>query len=80
MRQSERNILRRYSLDHCACPNCGSTNGVWQTTMGVIGVLFSDYKDVVNRANCDNCKWVGRVHDLIPDPTHLQMVSQEWEV
>lgn len=48
-----------YYEQHAACPACGS-DSIKKTCIGCLGD-----KDT-NRAKCCTCKWVGIVHDLVP--------------
>lgn len=55
----------KYYDQHKACPECGSTRNC-QSYVGYIMDLRNpeEYNDK-NRAKCNDCNWVGTVHDLV---------------
>ena len=59
--------IDKYYDNHKCCPKCDS-DMIEQTTAGVgVFILNNELKDTINRAICCNCKWSGKVHDLMPN-------------
>jgi ribosomal protein L32 len=63
-KEERHSALQEYRRAHRACPECG---GVWIRRKMVGFNMFdpTTYRDE-NRAICDDCQWVGTVHDLVP--------------
>ena len=58
--EDTKRLRLEYRKKHDVCPKCGSDD-VMRTLMGVGSSPVDD-----NRATCQDCQWVGIVHDLVP--------------
>ena len=69
-----------YGEEHKCCPICGSKN-ISMTLTGFLIDLSNPKKHVdKNHATCNDCKWGGWVHDLIPEGKEPKVVKQSKEL
>lgn len=56
--------IDEYRRQHACCPQCGNVH-IETTCMGYLWI--DDAIKDGNRATCHKCKWVGIVHDMVPN-------------